>query len=74
VTHNVQEAVLLGDRVIVFGKNPGRIKSEYEIDIDRPRKIDDPEVFLNTKWITNDLREEIEAPDYEDEAKEVAQI
>ncbi|MGH7791422.1 MAG: ATP-binding cassette domain-containing protein [Thermodesulfobacteriota bacterium] len=74
VTHNVQEAVLLGDRVIVFGKNPGRIKSEYEIAIDRPRKIDDPEVFLNTKWITNDLREEIEAPDYEDEAKEVAQI
>jgi NitT/TauT family transport system ATP-binding protein len=74
VTHNVQEAVLLGDRVIVFGKNPGRIKSEYEIDIDRPRKIDDPEVFLNTKWITNDLKEEIEAPDYEDEAKEVAQI
>jgi NitT/TauT family transport system ATP-binding protein len=74
VTHNVQEAVLLGDRVIVFGKNPGRIKSEYEIDIDRPRKIDDPEVFLNTKWITNDLKEEIEGPDYEDEAKEVAQI
>jgi len=73
VTHNVQEAVLLGDRVIVFGKNPGRIKSEYEIDIARPRKADHPEVFLNTKWITNDLREEIEGRDLEYEAEEVAQ-
>lgn len=59
VTHNVQEAVLLGDRVVVFGRNPGRIKSEYEIEIERPRKVDHPEVFLNTKWITDDLREEI---------------
>jgi NitT/TauT family transport system ATP-binding protein len=74
VTHNVQEAVLLGDRVIVFGKNPGRIKSEYEIDIDRPRKADDPEVFLNTKWITNDLREEIEGSDYQDQPREVAHL
>ncbi len=62
VTHNVQEAVLLGERVIVFAKNPGRIKEEYEIDIARPRKLDDPEVFLNTKWITDDLREELGEP------------
>ncbi|MGQ0793392.1 MAG: ATP-binding cassette domain-containing protein [Deltaproteobacteria bacterium] len=59
VTHNVQEAVLLGDRVVVFAKNPGRIKSEYEIDIPRPRRADNPEVFLNIKWITDDLREEL---------------
>jgi NitT/TauT family transport system ATP-binding protein len=71
VTHNVQEAVLLGDRVIVFAKNPGRIKAEYEIDILRPRKIDDPEVFLNTKWIMDDLKEELEEPEHKASAKEV---
>ena len=72
VTHNVQEAVLLGDRVIVFARNPGRIKSEYEIDIARPRKIDHPEVFLNTKWITDDLKEELEGQlQYKTNEKEV---
>lgn len=57
VTHNVEEAVLLGDRVLVFTKNPGRIKSEHDIDIDRPRKPGDAEVVLNTKWITDEIRE-----------------
>lgn len=72
VTHNVQEAVLLGDRVIVFGKNPGRIKSEYEIKVARPRRVDDPEVFLNTKWITDDLKEEIEELEYKTDRRGVA--
>lgn len=72
VTHNVQEAVLLGDRVIVFTKNPGRIKTEYELEITRPRKIEDPDVFLNTKWITDDLKGEMEEPDYESDAKTAA--
>lgn len=72
VTHNVQEAVLLGDRVIVFSKNPGRIKAEYEIDIARPRKMDNPEVFLNTKWITDDLREELEGKEENEAVKEAA--
>ncbi len=71
VTHNVQEAVLLGDRVIVFGRNPGRIKSEYEIEVARPRRVDDPEIFLNTKWITDDLKEEIEEPEYRADRKGV---
>ncbi|HLE24478.1 MAG TPA: ATP-binding cassette domain-containing protein [Thermodesulfobacteriota bacterium] len=71
VTHNVQEAVLLGDRVVVFARNPGRVKAEYEIDIARPRKIDHPEVFLNTKWITDDLREEMEEWNYEADTKKV---
>jgi len=72
VTHNVQEAVLLGDRVIVFGKNPGRIKSEYDIEVPRPRRADDPEVFLNTKWITDDLKGEEEEPEYRANGKGVS--
>jgi NitT/TauT family transport system ATP-binding protein len=37
VTHNIEEAVLLADRVIVLGKNPGRIRSDFEIDLTYPR-------------------------------------
>ena len=41
VTHNIEEAVLLADRVIVLGRNPGRIRSDFEIDIPqyRDRKV-----------------------------------
>jgi NitT/TauT family transport system ATP-binding protein len=37
VTHNIEEAVLLADRVIVLGKNPGRIRSDFEVAIPYPR-------------------------------------
>jgi NitT/TauT family transport system ATP-binding protein len=37
VTHNIEEAVLLADRVIVLGKNPGRIRSDFEITLPYPR-------------------------------------
>jgi NitT/TauT family transport system ATP-binding protein len=37
VTHNIEEAVLLADRVIVLGANPGRIRAELPIDLERPR-------------------------------------
>ena len=37
VTHNIEEAVLLADRVIVLGKNPGRIRSDFEIALSYPR-------------------------------------
>lgn len=39
VTHNVREAACLGDRVILFSPNPGRIREEYAINLDRPRDI-----------------------------------
>jgi NitT/TauT family transport system ATP-binding protein len=37
VTHNIEEAVLLADRVIVLGKNPGRIRSDFKVMVPRPR-------------------------------------
>ncbi len=40
VTHNIPEAVLLGDRVVVFSERPGRIKSIIPIDLPRPRDIE----------------------------------
>ncbi len=37
VTHNIEEAVLLADRVIVLGANPGHIRAEVAVELDRPR-------------------------------------
>jgi NitT/TauT family transport system ATP-binding protein len=37
VTHNIEEAVLLGDRVVILGANPGLVRGEIAIDLPRPR-------------------------------------
>lgn len=37
VTHNIEEAVLLADRVVVLGANPGHIREEVAVDLARPR-------------------------------------
>ncbi|MEH3024119.1 MAG: ABC transporter ATP-binding protein [Pseudomonas oryzihabitans] len=42
VTHDVDEAVLLGDRVVVMEPHPGRIRRIVEIDLPRPRHRSDP--------------------------------
>jgi NitT/TauT family transport system ATP-binding protein len=38
VTHNIEEAVLLADRVLILGANPGRMRGEVRIDLPRPRQ------------------------------------
>jgi NitT/TauT family transport system ATP-binding protein len=42
VTHNIEEAVLMCDRILVFGSNPGRILSEIRVALPQPRKRLDP--------------------------------
>ena len=59
VTHNVREAVRLGDRVVVLSSRPGRIIAEYQVPIDRPRRIDSAPVAELAGTITDRLREEM---------------
>ena len=59
VTHNVREAVRLGDRVALFTFRPGRIKREYDINLPRPRHLEDVTVAKSAREILDDLREEI---------------
>jgi NitT/TauT family transport system ATP-binding protein len=37
VTHNIEEAVLLADRIIVFGRNPGHIRTDFRVQLPQPR-------------------------------------
>ena len=37
VTHNIEEAVLLADRIIVLGRNPGRVRTDFKVTIPHPR-------------------------------------
>ncbi|HEY1710283.1 MAG TPA: nitrate/sulfonate/bicarbonate ABC transporter ATP-binding protein [Rhizomicrobium sp.] len=42
VTHNIEEAVLMCDRVLLFSTNPGRVVTEIKIDLRQPRDRQDP--------------------------------
>ena len=43
VTHNIEEAVLMCDRILVFSSNPGRVIAEIKVDLPQPRNRQDPQ-------------------------------
>ncbi|MFI7540912.1 ABC transporter ATP-binding protein [Actinoplanes sp. NPDC049599] len=59
VTHNVREAVRLGDRVVLLSSRPGRVIEDFPITHQRPRRIDSPEVSGQAAEITDRLRAEV---------------
>ena len=59
VTHNVREAARLADRVVLLTSRPGRVAAEFDVDIERPRRIESPEVSGTAGEITERLREEV---------------
>ncbi len=56
VTHNVREAVCLGDRVILFSPHPGRIREEFPISLPRPRDINSVDLAKHATEITRVLK------------------
>ena len=59
VTHNVREAVRLGQRVLLMSSRPGRIVRDWNIDAPEPRRIEDENISKLAGEITAELRQEI---------------
>ena len=61
ITHNVREAVLLGDRVVSMSAHPGRIRRIVDVDLPRPRHMEDPGLIDIARELMSDLRDEVPA-------------
>jgi len=55
----VREAIRLGDRVALLTFRPGRVKSEFQVDLPRPRHLEDVAVARAARAVLDELREEI---------------
>ena len=56
ITHNLEEAVYLAERVLVLSAKPATIKAQVPINIERPRKVSDPAFIEVRKQITDMIK------------------
>lgn len=59
VTHNVREAARLADRIVVMSPRPGRVTAQFDVAIERPRRIDSVSVATLAATVTDHLREDV---------------
>jgi NitT/TauT family transport system ATP-binding protein len=59
VTHNIREAVCLGDRVVLFSPNPGRVQQVFDVNLPRPRRMNDPALAALASEVTTALSSRI---------------
>jgi NitT/TauT family transport system ATP-binding protein len=51
VTHNIEEAVLLADRIIVLGRNPAKVRADFRVPLPQPRERNSAEFLLYVDYI-----------------------
>lgn len=61
ITHNIEEAVLLGDRVVVMTARPGRIKDIVPVTLARPRDVTSAEFNETRRYVSSLLESEVQA-------------
>jgi sulfonate transport system ATP-binding protein len=52
VTHNLEEAVYLAERIVVFTQKPTRIRAEIDVSLPRPRDVSSPEFVAIREQVT----------------------
>ena len=60
VTHNINEALALGTRIVVLSPRLGNIRREFAVNLPRPRDIDNPEIVLVKRQILKELEEDFQ--------------
>ncbi len=60
ITHNIEEAILLGDRVVVMTARPGRIKEIVQVDLPRPRDVTAPDFNATRRRVAALLEDEVQ--------------
>lgn len=73
VTHNINEALALGNRVVVLSPKLGNIKREFVINLPRPRDVDSPEITVIKRQILKELEEDFQFVRRENAIREAAQ-
>jgi ABC-type nitrate/sulfonate/bicarbonate transport system ATPase subunit len=64
VTHDIEEAAQLADRVIVLGERPAQIRNELTLSTPRPRNPTDPEVVEAIRRILTELDVESDSGEF----------
>lgn len=56
ITHNIEEAVYLAERILILSNKPTRIKEEVVVDLPRPRDVTDPKFIEIRKYVTEQIK------------------
>jgi NitT/TauT family transport system ATP-binding protein len=72
VTHHIDEAIALADRIVVFTARPGRVKAVLPVELVRPRTPDSAEAIALRRRLTELLQDEVDRAFAEQEALETS--
>ena len=56
ITHNIEEAVYMAERVLILTNKPAKVKESVQIDLPRPRDVSSPDFIRYRKYITDQIR------------------
>lgn len=69
ITHSIEEAVFLADRVVVLSANPGEVKEVINVDLPRPRKLGDVRNSPDFNWLSHKVWELLHNVESKNEAR-----
>lgn len=56
ITHNIEEALYLAERILILSNKPAAVKEELEVELPRPRNVADPEFIRIRKYVTDKIK------------------